>query len=185
MFRTAFLIFAALTALEPRVRWEGVQHENITIEMSGEDELAPSCLKSGLRLEYRFLMQLCKRRPFWFDSCLKTRQEIHGATFDPLNGTYHVKRDRLRDHEDPWHNTVSSYEEAEALLRTVHDVPLSFLAGDHEDYIHSARSYLSIRITSRCEGDDSDLSGEIQELVTLGLESVDGYDSDWVDFGMR
>lgn len=168
-----------------KMQWTGDERESVTIHLDGQEDFFDACLQSGFQLEYRFQIQICKRRPVWFDACKNDRIEKHTISFDAISQTYRMRSDRHGDTVGPATEILSSKEEASERQRTVREIPLMFLAHDDIDYVQSRRSYVSVRVKSSCLGEYNETFENISYVLTLGLVRLGGFDSGWVDFALH
>ena len=153
-----------------------------TVRMAGQDDLLEKCLKSGFPFEYAFKVRICKRRPLWFDTCRERRLEKHRLKFDVISGIFRLEVDRFDDNKDPAVKNYTSLSEAAGEFSAVKQLPLLFLARGRKDYLHSRRSYLSARVSSKCLGEYSETLADISSVMTFGLVRINGFDTGWVDF---
>ena len=147
-----------------------------------QQEFLEQCVSNGLEVRYRYHFELCKRRGYWFDGCLKGRREIHRLNFDPISETYKITVDRHRDGADPSSQVFDSLDAAVSEMSRVKSLPVDFLSHGDVGYLTGKNAYLSVRVESRCRGDYNKTLARISYFLSLGLVEIPGFDSGWVDF---
>ena len=180
------LLFVPLIIQFPvlNIAWDSQAEGEINIKISGEDKLLEKCLESGLKMEYRYELQLCKRRSAWFDRCKDMRTLIHTLEFDPITENYVVRTDLHGDDEDPKVITTTSSTEARTLLSRINKLSLLKISEQDQYYYKSPRSYLSTRVTTECQGDHNETIADISYFLSLGLIRISGSNSGWMDFNL-
>ncbi len=176
------LLFAAP---EIKVDLAGSAAQQIDVRVTGKDGLLEDCVKSGLSFRYDFQVRICKRRPMWFDTCPEERVEKHALSYDPISGNYRLVIDRFGDDKQPFSKNFSSSAAAARRFSLVRNLPLLFVARGKTRYLHSNRSYLSVRVVSECRGEYNKTVAAISSFLTLGMYRVSGFDTGWVDFKLQ
>jgi|GEM_PF-1722219 len=176
---SCFLVFS-LCAL--KVQWESEEYQAIQLEQAVESEFVEQCLQSGLRVEHRFYIQLCRRRVAWFDTCGPVRKQIQTLTKDQISQRYKINKDLLGDQYDPEVETTSSFESALESIQHVPPIDVTFLDASRARRLTSSRTYISARAITRCDGAYSDALRRVAYVLTLSLIDLDGADTGWIDF---
>jgi hypothetical protein len=178
----ALIVFAAP---DVRVNWVDREKTTIKIHVEEHDPLLKSCLQGGLGMRYRFETQICKRRRFWFDGCLRDQIETRTLYYDPITSQYQLTVDRHRDGREPATESFKSYEKAIDSLALVSSMPIEFVAENDEEYLGSSRAYLSVRAFSDCIGEGGEFLERVSSVLSLGLVEIHGFDTDWIDYQFR
>lgn len=176
------IIFILSGFPQVQVNWDTSDRTAIDIVVPGVDKILPTCLQSGLELRYRFEVQVCKRRPLWFDSCGPTRIKRHSLEYDPITQSYRLTSDWLGDRAGPITETFTTLNEASAAFQAAREVTLEFLADHSAELMNSRRLYLSVRIHSGCKGGYNETLARISSFLSLGLVRISGFDTGWLDF---
>jgi len=180
LFSIVFFAFAGL-----KIQWNDEDRKEIRLEREVDRKLVASCVESGLKVEHRFLIQLCRRRPAWFDTCGPIRKQINTLTKDHISERYRVMVDLIGDEYDPEIHTVGSFESALDYFTVVPPIKVTFLDEVLAQRLDSPRSYISARVISRCVGAYSDTFRRITYALTLGFVDLDGSDTGWLDFELE
>ncbi len=85
-------------------------------------------MKSGLAMEYRYEMRVCRRRAVWFDACMKSQRERRLLSYDAISSSYQVESDRYEDEQAPDVRYFSSFDGARKALAEVEPVVAASLA---------------------------------------------------------
>ena len=184
---TRFLIFVLPFALQfpaLTINFDAENKDLVNVTVNGEDDILQQCIDGGLRMSYRYELQICKRRAAWFDNCQDLRTVIHSLEFDPITENYVVRMDQHGDKEDPKVVTTKSSKDARASLANIKKLELSYLSEGDEKYVKSARSYISARVTTECQGDHNETLADISYFLSLGLIRISGSNSGWTDFNL-
>ena len=176
------LLFLSLSAFD--IHWTSQTKDAIKLEKIVDPEMVSQCLSSGLEIEHRFMVQLCRTRRVWFDTCESVRKRIHTLSMDRIRQRYRVMTDLLGDEFDPQHHSVATQEEALLIFERVPELSIAALNESGSTTL-SSRSYISARVISRCVGAYSDTFRRISYAVSLGLVDLDGADSGWMDFELE
>ncbi len=180
------LLLPAISYSDPKVlvNWSKKRStKKIDINLFGNDELINQCLNSGFVHQYRYELELCRRRTAWFDSCEDVRKEIHQLEFDSVSDSYKFITDRLRDKKEPIELQLQEKEEALNAMRSVKKYPLKSLNSKFPKPDIS-KYYLSVRVMADCKGDRSDITKGISKVLSLGLVRVQGFNTGWLDFNL-
>ncbi|MCB0332564.1 MAG: hypothetical protein KDD55_03635 [Bdellovibrionales bacterium] len=144
-------------------------------------EFVQQCVQGGLDVEYRFLMQSCERRGSWFDSCSRTRKQIHKMSFDPVREAYRLVVDRLGDIEGPQVFHFSDLNRAIARMSSIPDLPADYFSQSTEKSLREKTGYLSVRNITICKGEYSAFVSHLSYLFSFGFLYLVEEDSDWYD----
>lgn len=169
--------------LAPTLSVEWVQPDKDAFSMHApiDAPFAQQCVNGGLEFEQRFLMELCRKRSMWFDACSPIRKHIQKMSRDLLTREYRVVIDSLGDEEAPASESFQSFPLALERATSVLDLPVEFLQSKSVPTL-SKRTYLSVRAFSRCNGAHSETLRQVSTVLTLGLFSLEGSDTGWIDF---
>ncbi len=163
------------------INWLESENQSINVHLEGSDKLLDSCTESGLEYIYTYRLQVCKRRPIWLDVCQDSQSFERRIKFDPISRNYEV-RERVNLDPNIAIRNYSSKTSALKNLRLLKHLELSDLAAEQPEITTSKRAYLSIRVSSECQGEYNSTVASISRLVTLGLVRMSGFDTGWVDF---
>src|SRR4029079_7136317 len=110
-------------AQDVKVNWATPAHDQVNIAVEGDDDLRKECVNSGFEVQYRFKIQLCLGRSWWFDSCGRRRTITHAISYDPIGDTFKIVSDLFGDEAQPdvWQGTEE--REAVALFSKVKAFP--------------------------------------------------------------
>lgn len=172
----------ALAVPEVAVNWMSAGLGAIKVQVGGRDDLLGKCLKSGLAMEYKYQIRLCRRRAAWFDACAQRFREKRVLSFDPISGVYTLEADRFDDAEPPQTLRFDSLEDARSALGRVEGLTLAQLSGGEGGFAGSPRAYVRVRVQSDCRGDYNRTLARISSFVTLGLVRISGFDTGWTAF---
>jgi hypothetical protein len=167
------------------VNWIGKNQDHINIKVKGKDPIMQACLKSGSILKYKYEIQICKRRPAWFDNCQKTRELKQFAIYDPISRDYQFTSQWDNNLEKAEKLTFQNIKEIQIALRTYKNLNLNFIANDLTEYVTSQRSYVSIRVKSECKSENNQALENLSQLLSFGLEQLEGFNTGWIDFHLR
>ncbi len=196
MIRTLFLCFFvslfpllgnadvrkdSLPLLQPKVQWAEPSSALLSFTGPVRQEFIQQCLKGGLEVEYRFLLQACERRGGWFDSCSRTRKQIHQMSFDPVREAYRLVVDRLGDIEGPQLFHFSDLSQAVRRLGTIPEVPTTFFSQTTERSLKENTGYLSARYVTICKGEYSEALAQLSYFISFGLIDLGEEDTGWID----
>lgn len=183
------LLFAVLPFLlavpDVLINWQDEANDTVSLVVRGKDEQLRTCLDAGLELRYFFELQLCKRRPFWLDTCQDSKELVKRVHFDPISRNYEI--------EENWSHAVAQKQEerfskaSDMLhsLRNIEVVSLRELAGESDEFVNSQRSYFSVRLHSECSGEDEGAVADLSQFFSFGLVQLNGFDTGWIDFRLR
>ena len=185
VFWTTYLFGAWLLAMKDvQVNWLDERKQVLNIQMVGGDALAGTCLKSGLELEYRYSVQICKRRPLWLDSCTKSWERSQILSYDPITIKYRLLIDTFDDRAEAETQIFESRNRALAGLRQARGMPLTSLAEKAAELLSNRRTYLTVRVQSNCKGDYNETLAKLSSFLSLGFVQIAGFDTGWVDFNV-
>lgn len=176
------LIFAVP---ELRINWSAPEDSSITIQLQGDARESANCLRGGLELSYKFEARLCKRRPFWFDTCQDVRELTRKVSYDPISQTYSVDEFWSSDRANVVNTRYSSRRSMVRYVHTLAAVPLKFLSFRESEFVNSKRSYVSVRVRTDCRGEYNETLAAISQVLSLGQIEVSGFDTGWIDFRLR
>lgn len=151
----------------------------------GRDEAMVRCVEAGLELRYRYDVEICRKRSWWFDSCGDVRSEIATIRYEPVSDVYLVHRDLLGDGSEP---SVARFMTAsDAFDDASLSMPISygFLADGEEKLEKSTRRYVRVRGTSRCNEERDRTLSRVTQGLTFGLVKRHQFDSDWQEKKIR
>lgn len=149
------------------------------LSLEKREPLMDECVDAGLELRYRFEVQACHRRAFWWDECKGERVETSDISYDPIAGDYRVVKDRWDDAEMP---TVSRHKDREdgfEFARTTEPLDTTFLSHGKEEFLQSKSTYLRYRATAFCKEEGG--IKDIIEKVSFGLLQGQRFDSGWIE----
>ncbi|MCB0352577.1 MAG: DUF4390 domain-containing protein [Bdellovibrionales bacterium] len=186
----AFFISLALAQGAPVVHWVDESKESVVVRGEVETDLVETCVNSGLRVEYRFLLRLCRHHSNWFDSCESVQKQLHHVAYDPVTRSFQLSTDRLRDDQPQTRLTFEKLSSALTALVRIPDLPLLFLSGNFpagsdanaeqkERFLRN--HYIDVRTIATCQGEYSETLTQVSYLLTLGLVDLGGKDSGWED----
>lgn len=187
MFHYLFIVLPLVFAPpEAFVRWASRSNYTVTISSASYDKVMEQCLMSGLELRYTFQFQICRKRSLWFDSCEKEARRIHLLKYDPISESYRVSLDTWKDSELPSVTTYSNLQDAVDPFISVKDIPLQSLTSSAIDGLTAKkkRAYLGVRVVSDCKGEYSKTIAQISSVLSLGLVSLEHFDTGWMDFSL-
>jgi len=170
---------------ELTVNWLTSNQRSVALVLQGEDPIIGKCLQSSLTLRYKYQLQICKRRPLWFDVCKDELELRRSVTFDPISRTYDLNSKWAYKAEEEIVQHFSSRMELLKSLQTIKAVDLNVLAENSLSFIQSQRSYISARVSSDCKGDYNETLAELSHFLSFGLIRISGFDTGWLDFRMR
>ncbi len=175
------LLTSALQLASLRINLLATDNEKIRLLLASEERVINTCLSSGLELQFKYEVRACKRRYTWFDKCGSSSVINKVLLFNPINETY-----RLVSDSDGVVSTQTFSNRKEALSDAlqVEDLALLQIAGGRKDLINSRRSYLSARVECTCKGRYSKTLSELSYYLTLGLVSLGGFETGWINFAL-
>lgn len=186
MWSSLFIVLPLFLNLpELSVTWSNSETKSVRVAVTGEDEVVKQCLRSGLKVRYRFELQLCRDRVAWFDRCVDEKTLLQQVEYDPISETYKVEIDQIGDGQIARTLQVRTIHAALRTVSSLRDLALITLGKDSEKIMQSKSAYLSVRVHSDCKGDYNETIARISNLLSLGLINLAGFDSGWVDFRLQ
>lgn len=180
-----FLLPLFFSLPEIVINWASESDETITIVLKDEGKLLQTCIHSGLEMQYHYELQLCKRRPFWFDTCQEPHALKRLVHFDPISRNYEMLQSWQELPENEKQERFSTFEGLRESLLRLNGVSLAFVSREDSAYVNSLRSYVSVRVTSSCKGEYDETFVAFSQLLTLGQIQLSGFDTGWVDFRLN
>lgn len=182
---SAFLNIFILASPDLTVEWVNPRLEQLKVALQGREEIANQCLKSGLRIRYRFEMQVCRHRDWWTDSCGDERIFTRFLEHDAISDAYSITSDRLGDTDEPVTTHEASLAKARTDVSSLNPLSLKDLIGKDTKIREARRSYVRVRVLSECEGEYNRFLSKIPYFLTFGLVRFTGYNSGWTDFKLE
>lgn len=166
------------------VDWEGSSSDMVNVSLRPGGEVLETCLQAGMEVRFRFETQLCRRRSMWFADCGERTQVIHGIQYDPISQTYQVRMDRIGDRKPEESVTLESRDEGLQLAAHLQHVSLKDL-GLGTEVSAADRVFLSLKATSDCRGEYSEILSRIGYYLSLGLVKIDAFNTGWVAYELK
>lgn len=157
----------------------------VRLAVQGRDEAMVRCVEAGLELRYRYDVELCRKRSWWFDSCADVKSEIATIRYEPVSDVYVVRRDLLGDGAEPSVARFMSAADAFDDGRVSNPISYSFLADGKEKLKKAERRYVRARGTSRCNEERDRTLSRVTQGLTFGLVKRHQFDSDWQEKKIR
>lgn len=174
------LLIGILFSPKVALHWVDSFRDSVAIQVSGGDQYLSSCLERGREAKVVYEVELCKRKPNWFDSCELKTTETHILQGDPLTGSYRLTSDRIGDKLPAVSSEIGDGEIALTRLQQVDRLPLTFF--ERKSGEKTIESYLSVRVRLRCPSKLVRVMSNLSSLLTLGLVDFDEEESGWIDF---
>lgn len=166
------------------VDWVGSGNAAVHVSVRPNVEVLETCLQAGMEVRFRFEAQLCRRRSMWLPDCGERLQVIHGIQYDPISETYQLSSDRIGDRKPEETLTLESREESLAFASRLQNLSLKEL-GLGSSFRDSERAFLSLKATSDCRGEYSEILSRIGYYLSLGLVKINAFDSGWVAYELK
>lgn len=168
-----------------RVKWTSPKEEGVNVSIVEKDPLLDNCVKSGFEMRYRYEVQLCRKRTFWFSECKDKRIVYNALDFDPISESYKLTRDLWDDEVAPDTISLQAAEEASERMSNVEALPLSFLGEGDGDFTSQPKLFIVVRAYSECRGEYNRTLADISKFLTFGLLKISGFDSGSKTFEVR
>ena len=171
------------------VHWAKQSESTVRIVVDGLTEDMESCLSSGLALRYQFHLQYCERRAMWVDRCGPEFHLQRVLSLDPISEHYRVELDRIGDTLPGDSETFIARTDALQRFREIAELELEPMsrprAAPELQWQPKKRSYLSVRVVADCKGEYSKFFSRVSSILTLGIVSINYFDTGWVDYKLN
>ncbi|MCB0318762.1 MAG: DUF4390 domain-containing protein, partial [Bdellovibrionales bacterium] len=118
----SILISTIFAAPNLQVHWNTQEKKELLVSALGEENFIKDCISQGLDAEYRFHVQLCRRRSMWYDGCKDTFRFKQSLRYDPISQKYLISGDWLDDKIPPQSTSTDTLAEASKSLATIDSV---------------------------------------------------------------
>ena len=179
-----FLMPLLLGIFNVQVHWAAPNRDKITIVAGRQDGFITQCIQSGLQVRYNFQIELCRRRSLWLPYCAPEHIETRAVQYDPISQQYNVVLDTYHDKQAPHTIVVETAHAALLMADVVKDLSLAQLMANGAERLDLQRSYVSVRVTSKCKGRRRGILARIPTIMSLGLINSSVSDSGWVSFDL-
>lgn len=171
-------LLSAILAVAPHLLIQ-TNDQGVRVAVQGRDESMARCIDAGLELEYRFEVEVCRKRSLWFDSCGGVKQQITSLRYEPVSDIYLVWRDIIGDKEKPWGMRFMSAEDGISEASVSKSTSYHLLAGGEDRLQSGERRYIRARASTRCKEERDRTLDRVTEGLTFGLVKPDHFDSGW------
>ncbi len=174
-----YMIASTLLFGAPQVTVQEPAPNAVTITLKDIDSEYEQCIPSGFKLRYRFEMQLCRERQFWFSRCKDTRTIIRALEYDAVSQRFKLNTDQLGDEEETLTTNFDSLSPALRAISMLETVPLTRFGAPKEGLDLEKSWTLSTRVLVDCKGDYSKTLSDISYFLTLGMVRLNQYNTGW------
>lgn len=168
-----------------RVKWSSPKEEGVSVAIMDPDTLLDNCVKSGFEMRYRYEVQLCRKRTFWFSECKDKRIVYNALDFDPISESYKLTRDLWHDGIAPDSVVLQASDEAAEKMSNIDSLPLSFLGDGDKEFTSQPKLFIVVRAYSECRGEYNKTVADVSKFLTFGLLKISGFDSGSKTFEVR
>jgi hypothetical protein len=186
VFSFTYLLFIFLfypvfgKADTPTLNWNDSEHSVLRVNVPGREQAIRECVDSGFQVRFRFYLELCRARTFWFDKCYPVMTSQKTLSFDAIGDQYRLNFDIFDDQQEPQDFQLSSREDAIEEVARVAQIKLIALSTDGK--ISTNKGKINLRIKSDCRSALKENLSQVSSLLSLGIIQVHRYDSGWISF---
>ena len=151
------------------LNWKTATRSSVAIAVDVKDEFIERCGLSGLTVRYRYSLQLCRSRSWWFDECGDERMLIRTFRYDPITELFYLSSDLIGDRQSATTATGTTIQEAFRYVQKIEDFPLQTLLSSSGNDLPRKDGYLTVSVSAGCKSEYSETFARVSSVLSLGM----------------
>ena len=176
------VLLLLFTPASVQLNWTSPERSAIAVKVQVQDEFIERCAQSGLTVRYRYTVQVCRSRSWWFDRCSDEILFVRSLRYDPITELYHLTADRIGDGEVGSAATARTKDEAFAFVQRMDRLELAQLADDQELLGPAGQPYLTLAVSAGCKSEYSETFAKVSSILSLGMAPAGVVESGVITF---